>query len=44
MRAAYYEMKQAGLSHTDMLWEALGAVSLFALPILMLFAGAAFNF
>ena len=44
MRNTYNEMKRAGISHTDMLWELAGAVSLFALPVCMLLVGAAYGY
>ena len=38
MRAAYNEMKQAGLSHTDVLFEVLGALFVILVPLALLFA------
>jgi hypothetical protein len=32
----FREMKQAGLSKSDMVWEVLGGVSVVVLPIVML--------
>ena len=43
MREAIAEMKQAGLSKTDIVWEMVGAVSVFAVPIALLFISAAFE-
>ena len=39
MRALYNEMKQAGLSHSEMFYEAAAAVGVLALPILLMLVG-----
>jgi hypothetical protein len=34
------EMHESGLSKSDIVWEVLGALSVFALPIIVLFVGS----
>ena len=41
MIQAFREMKAAGLSKTDMAFEVLGAVMIFAVPISLMFLEAA---
>ena len=43
MITIYNEMKQAGLSKTDMVIEVLCAVMLFAMPITLMFIDQLFN-
>lgn len=43
MFEAIKEMKQAGLNNTAIAWEMVGAVSVFAVPIALLFISAAFE-